>query len=67
MNIWVQKRNGLWISVSDNGPGFPQVPRNVIFGKGTGLKNVNERLKFTFGERSELHLEKNSVSFLLPS
>ena len=63
----IQKKNGIWISINDNGPGFPQVPRDTIFEKGTGLKNVNERLKFTFGERSELHLEKNSVSFLLPS
>jgi LytS/YehU family sensor histidine kinase len=61
-----EKPNGIWISVSDNGPGFPSIPRTELLAKGIGLTNVNERLQFAFGQRSALHFLKNTVSFLVP-
>lgn len=45
------------VQVTDDGPGFGEIP-----GRGTGLRNIRERLSAIYGERATLVIQPNSPS-----
>lgn len=70
----VQKVDGVEISVSDHGSGFPRDVIDQLYAgkpaKGIGLDNVHKRLKSIYGEANGLTIESSPagsrVSFLIP-
>jgi len=48
------------ISVTDNGRGFGGQDPYSIIGRGTALKNIDERLRLLYGEKSRLVVEENA-------
>ena len=54
------------VRVEDNGKGFPTLEQNHIFGSGTGLTNVRNRLFLLFPGRAEISIEKNAVVLRFP-
>jgi signal transduction histidine kinase len=55
--------DGLVVSVTDNGPGFPEgeVPAAGRRGSGYGLANVRQRLEGYFGARAALEIRRDVV------
>lgn len=66
--------DGIMISVSDHGSGFPQDIIDQLYSgqpmKGIGLENVHKRLKSIYGESNGLTIDSSPdgsrVSFLIP-
>jgi len=48
------------IEVADQGKGIPNVLKDKIFERGTGLRNVAERLRLIYGKDSGFDLQPNS-------
>jgi LytS/YehU family sensor histidine kinase len=57
---------GVELSVRDSGPGFASTDPADVFGKGTGLTNVRQRLHLLFGTQAELEIHRNGVSLHFP-
>jgi sensor histidine kinase YesM len=51
--------NAVNIEIRDEGKGVPQEIKNGVYTKGTGLKNVNERLLKVYGEGHGLQFKDN--------
>ena len=51
--------NTINIEVRDEGRGVPEEIKKGIYTKGTGLRNVNERLLKTYGEGYGLKIKEN--------
>ena len=70
----VQAADGIEISVTDHGSGFPQEIISQLYSgrpmKGIGLENVHKRLKSIYGEDYGLAIDSSpdgsKVSFLIP-
>ncbi len=70
-----QTADGIEISVSDHGSGFPQEIIDQLYSgkpmKGIGLENVHKRLKSIYGEKHGLVIDSSPkgsrVSFLIPA
>ncbi|GAB5410411.1 MAG: sensor histidine kinase [Balneolaceae bacterium] len=60
------KKDGLEISVSDTGPGFPHHDFDKILTSGTGLSNVFQRLKLHFGNKVDGAVSKNELILRFP-
>lgn len=58
----------VYVEISDNGVGFEDTEKSVS--TGIGLKNVNNRLRFLYGEKYKLNIESSNegscVSFSIP-
>jgi two-component system LytT family sensor kinase len=53
--------NVAYIEVKDMGSGIPEEDRENIYEKGTGLKNINERLKKIYGKNYGLAFKENKL------
>ena len=62
------KENEVFIEINDNGVGFENAEKSVS--TGIGLININNRLKFLYGEKYVLKIlssgNGSSVSFYIP-
>jgi sensor histidine kinase YesM len=68
IRVSIKKREkGILITISDNGLGFESLDPSYLFQKGTGLKNVNDRLVFTLGQESALRFGLHHVEFSIPN
>lgn len=56
----------LRIVVSDTGPGFKTLDKDTLFSKGTGLGNIQDRLRSMYRDHAEMIIQKNSVTLELP-
>ncbi|MEM1042146.1 MAG: histidine kinase [Bacteroidota bacterium] len=54
------------LTVRDTGPGFATTDPAVVFGRGTGLANVRDRLGLLFGEAATLTLLPDGVALRFP-
>jgi signal transduction histidine kinase len=48
------------ICVADNGRGFAGQDPYALIGRGTALKNIDERLRLLYGEKAKLVIEENA-------
>ena len=48
------------VEIKDQDRGIPEEVRRSVYTNGTGLRNVNERLKKTYGENYGLEIKENS-------
>jgi len=56
----------LLLRITDTGPGFPTTDLEQLTTMGSGLANVCERLRFLFGPRGTMTIERNGVGLSLP-
>lgn len=54
--------NSVKVEIKDEGKGTPEEIRRGMYTNGAGLRNVNERLKKTYGEKYGLELKENDPS-----
>lgn len=70
-----KENDDIIISVTDNGIGMEQDKVDIILtnqSKGYGVRNVNERIKFYYGEKYELNIESQvgvgtKITFRIPT
>jgi signal transduction histidine kinase len=61
ITVRAEPRDGsVAISVSDNGRGFGGSDPYLVIGRGTALKNIDERLRLLHGEAARLAVEENT-------
>jgi LytS/YehU family sensor histidine kinase len=58
--------DGLVLRVTDTGPGFDTTDLDAVLHEGSGLANVQERLRLFFGDHAEMRLQKQGVELWLP-
>jgi signal transduction histidine kinase len=56
----------LVLRVEDSGPGFDSTDTAVVMQRGTGLRNVHDRLVRQFGSDASMRIEPNAVEISLP-
>jgi anti-sigma regulatory factor (Ser/Thr protein kinase) len=61
-----EHRGRVTLSVTDDGPGFPHVPPEAILSRGSGLRNVKERIELHFGGGAGFHLRRDGVELSFP-
>ncbi|AXI99371.1 two-component system, LytT family, sensor histidine kinase AlgZ [Cyclonatronum proteinivorum] len=57
---------GILISVTDSGPGMDPAEEAAYLRKGTGLSNVQNRLRLQFGNKSKIKVMHNGICLILP-
>ncbi len=58
--IGYMDRDSVKVEIKDEGKGVPEEIRRGIYTNGTGLTNVNERLKKVYGDQCGLEIKENS-------
>lgn len=67
ISIEAQEKDGvISLAVRDSGYGFDLSRGEELFGKGTGLMNVRDRLMLLFPDSGALRIEKNGVVLIFP-
>jgi two-component sensor histidine kinase len=54
------------LRVTDDGPGFLVATRDEVLARGTGLRNVRQRLELHFGQRAHFRLRPDGVELSFP-
>jgi signal transduction histidine kinase len=61
-----QEGDRICLRVSDGGPGFASILPEAVFGSGTGLANVRDRLHLHFGTGASVQLRPDGVELVFP-
>jgi len=68
INLNLKAENGnIVIEVTDSGPGFGKTEPQEIFGRGTGLSNIRDRLQLHYGNRASIKPNGNRVTITIPA